>query len=131
MKKCTTRLAMSAAVAVTFFSSVAVGQDPALLAPEVFDVRLENDCVRMLEFRGTPGDAAPMHSHPHYITYLLTDSKRRFTYPDGTVREGSAKAGDVFFRPPTTHAGENISDIEDHVLLVELKQGGGCETGAD
>ena len=39
----------------------------------------ENDAVRILEFKDTPGHKVPKHSHPPYFVYVLSDAKRLFT----------------------------------------------------
>src|SRR5713226_8949051 len=69
-------------------------QDPVKVAPENFKVLLENDQVRVLEFRGKPGDKIGMHSHPAYLTYIISGSgKTKFTSPDGKTTEQEAKVG--------------------------------------
>ena len=99
----------------------AKGDDPASVDPGHFKVLLDNERVRVLEYRADAGYKTPMHSHPAYITYDFDGGKTRFTYPKGKPVERVAKAGDVVWHSPETHAGQVTGDAGVHVLLVELK----------
>ena len=96
-------------------------QDPVKVSPQYYKVLLENDQVRVLEYRLKPGEKEPTHSHPAGIVYLLGDSTLRSTLPDGQAAESSGRAGDVSWRNPLTHALENIGKTEARALAVELK----------
>src|ERR1700757_3814014 len=47
-----------------FVTKTALAQDVVKVAPEQFKVVLENEHVRVLEFRMKPGDKEAMHTHP-------------------------------------------------------------------
>ena len=95
--------------------------DAISVAPNNYRVLLENDRVRLLEYRGKPGDKAEMHSHPDTIAYGLTDIKARFAFPDGQTMDIEIKAGEAMFNNAFTHTVENTGNSEGRVLLVELK----------
>ena len=97
------------------------GPDPATADPAHFKVLLDNDRVRVLDFRASAGEKVSMHGHPDYITYDLSGGKSRFTYPKGKPTDRLSKAGDVAWHKAETHASENIGGADIHVLLVELK----------
>jgi beta-alanine degradation protein BauB len=97
------------------------GQDPVKLAPDIYKVLLENERVRVLDIRMKPGDHSPMHSHPNYLAYVLTDGKVRFTAPDGTSEEVEFKASQPTWREAESHEVENIGSSELHLLNIELK----------
>jgi quercetin dioxygenase-like cupin family protein len=42
-------------------------------AGDFYKVIVENDTVRVLEYRGAPGSKTPMHGHPNVIAYAVTD----------------------------------------------------------
>ena len=111
---------------LTLFVPSSVGQDasrdPVKLSPQYYKVRLENDRVRVLEYRLKPGEREVMHSHPAYIVHFLSDAIVRTTVPDGTKSETTVKNGDIVWREPVSHTGENIGRTELHALLVELKK---------
>ena len=95
-------------------------QDPVRASPQYYKVLLENEQVRVLEYRLRPGEKEPMHSHPSGIVYEFNDSKLKMTQ-DGKTEESVGKAGEVFWRTSVTHALENIGNTEVHALAVEIK----------
>jgi quercetin dioxygenase-like cupin family protein len=97
-------------------------QDPATAAPQNYTVLFENDRVRVLEHRSRPGEKVPMHSHQAHLGYVLSAGKVKFTFPDGQTTEVDAKAGEVLWLDPVSHAAENVGTTELRVLVVELKK---------
>jgi hypothetical protein len=97
--------------------------DPLKLSPQYYTLKLENDRVRVLEYRLKPGEKEVMHSHPPGgFVYSMADAKTRTTLPDGKVSEGSSTAGRVTWRESTTtHALENIGTTDMHNLAVDVK----------
>ena len=99
----------------------AMSQDAAKVASESYKVLLENDRVRVLEYRIKPGMKNAMHSHPDNIVYSLTPSKIKFTLPDGKTFDREGSANEVSFTEAETHTTENVGCTEAHGLLIELK----------
>jgi quercetin dioxygenase-like cupin family protein len=97
--------------------------DPAIVAKDVYKLLLENDRVRVFDVRFTPGQRAPMHSHPDHVVYIMDDATLRLTGPDGKSQDVSVKAGQTLFLPAGPHAAENIGKTAAHNLVVELKPG--------
>jgi len=100
----------------------ALAQDPVKLSPNLYKVVLENDQVRVLEYRVKPGDKEPMHSHPAAVVYVFTDGKAKATTPDGKSQIIESKAGETIWSEPVTHAWEYIGPGNGRVLIVELKK---------
>jgi quercetin dioxygenase-like cupin family protein len=101
----------------------AAAQDAAKMQPRSYRVVLENDKVRVLEFRARPGlgvCGVGVHSHPGHVTVLLTDARVRVRQ-NGQVRIIQGKAGDAFWEPPVTHEVENYGGAEVRSLLIEVK----------
>lgn len=95
--------------------------DPMTVDPDHYKVLLDNERVRVLEFRGAPGNKTPMHSHTDYVTYSFNGGKSAFTYPKGKPVEAVSQAGEVRWHKAETHAGQNTGETELHVLIVEIK----------
>jgi quercetin dioxygenase-like cupin family protein len=93
-------------------------QDPVKTSPQYYKVLLENDLVRVLEYRLKAGEKEPMHSHPTGVVYVLSGAKLRFSYPDGRTEERTAATGETIWREPTTHAVENVGDTEAHAIAI-------------
>ena len=100
----------------------ALAQDPVRLSPNLYKVVLENDQVRVLEYRVKPGDKEPMHSHPAAVVHVFTDGKAKATTPDGKSQIIESKAGETIWSEPVTHAWEYIGPGDGRVLIVELKK---------
>jgi quercetin dioxygenase-like cupin family protein len=101
--------------------TTAHAQDPVKTSPQYYKVLLENDQVRVLEYRLNAGEKEPMHSHPAGVVYVLSGAKLNFSYPDGRTEERAAATGETIWRDPTTHAVENVGDTEAHAIAVDLK----------
>ncbi len=97
------------------------GQDAVKVAPDHYKVLLETKKVRVLDISYKPGEKTAMHTHPDGIAYYVTDSKFRFTLPDGTTIEREGKAGQAIEAPGGLHAPENIGTTDGHVILFEMK----------
>jgi quercetin dioxygenase-like cupin family protein len=110
-------IALIAGVHVT----AAYGQDPAIVNSKTIRVRFENDRVRVLEATLPPGAKEQVHSHPANVIYVLEGGRFRNYAADGKITESTLRTGEVIYRDPLTHAGENIGDTTMHLILVELK----------
>ena len=95
--------------------------DPVTVAPKMYKVLLENHRVRVLEARVKPGVTAPMHSHPASVVCFVSDSKAKFTYPDGKSEVIEGKGGHVMWFDGLAHSVEDVGKHEAHALIIELK----------
>jgi len=86
---------------------------------------LDNERVRVFETRLAPGESTPMHSHPSFLAYSLSDSTAKFTFAGGATQELTLKPGLAAWNEPVTHSVENTGKTEFRVLHVELKETGG------
>jgi len=114
-------LAMLAAFGVT---REALAQDAVTSDPRSFRVVLENERVRVLEYRSGPGLGVcgqGMHYHPERVTVTLTEAKVRLTNAKGTAVVRDIAAGQVFFAPAETHSVENIGGSGTRIYIIELK----------
>ena len=95
--------------------------DPAQVTPATHKVVFENERLRVLDIRLSPGQKAPMHSHPGYLVYCVTPGQVKFSFPDGKTEDLVFQSGMVGWREAESHAAENVGPHEIHVLNVELK----------
>ncbi|MCI0389539.1 MAG: antibiotic biosynthesis monooxygenase [Acidobacteria bacterium] len=108
-------------IALMLLAFSALAQDPAPIYPENYKVLIENDRVRVMNFKLRKGTKEDFHAHPAHVVYVLTGFKIMFRFPDGRTALRETKTGDVLFSEAVTHASENIGDTDAHGLLVELK----------
>lgn len=114
--------ALLASLAFAGASNPSKMQDPAKVAPQMYKVVLHNKNVRVIDYHLARGEKEPMHSHPSgVLVYFFTDATTRSTLPDGKAAVTHNRAGDVVWRDPVTHQGENVGGSEVHTLLVEAK----------
>jgi len=83
---------------------------------------VENDRVKIVEVRISPGEKLPMHSHGRYVSYAMNDSRIRIILPDGSSREHDFQKGSATYSEGgVTHAIENIGTTDVFNLDIELK----------
>ncbi|MGH7801072.1 MAG: cytoplasmic protein [Thermodesulfobacteriota bacterium] len=99
-----------------------MAQDPVKVAPKAFKVLLENDRVRVLDYRAKPGEKEPMHSHPYSFIYSLSPYNIKINFPDGTTELRKGKAGEAIWQEAETHSSENMGTADARALIVELKE---------
>jgi len=114
-------LSVVAVVALAGAAVIVRAQDAAKVDAKHYTVAFENDQVRVLKAHYGPGEKSTMHSHPNSVAVFLSDTKGRFTFPDGKSQDFNRKAGDVIFNEATIHLPENTGDKSFDVLVIELK----------
>jgi beta-alanine degradation protein BauB len=103
-----------------------LAQDARTAAPRSHRVVLENQRVRVLEYRSRPGLGVcgeGMHYHPARVVISLTGAKYRVKTAEGTVVLREVGPGDVTFAEPVTHATEELGGAGARTYIVELKDG--------
>jgi quercetin dioxygenase-like cupin family protein len=95
-------------------------QDSTIADPEVHQVMLENDHVRVLRALAPAGTKSPMHSHPPLLVVSLGTGRVRFTLPDGTKQIVDLNPGQVLWIDGIEHSWELLAG-ELNVVAVEVK----------
>lgn len=122
-----TRRDILAMLAMLGLTRDAFAQDAVASDPRSFRVLLENDRVRVLEYKSGPGFGVcgvGMHYHPERVTVSLTGAKVRMTSKEGKAVVRDIPQGHVFFSPAETHATENIGGFGTRTYIIELKGDG-------
>lgn len=102
-------------------SLTAMAADPVKTDGDKYKILLENERVRVLEYRDLPGQKTQQHYHNAFVLYALTPFKRKITLPNGKVIMREFKVGEVLYSDNQTHVGENIGGTPTHVIMVEMK----------
>lgn len=95
--------------------------DPTVTDPDKYVLVLENERVRVLEYRDEPGARTSPHSHPDSVMITLSGFERRLT-AGGETRNLTLEAGQVRWLDAQTHHGENIGSTPSRALFIELKE---------
>ena len=118
---------VSTIAAFVFLVSLpAVGQDPAQVDSDHYNVVYEDATIRVLRVTYGPGEKSVMHEHPiATCAVFLTEFHGNSTDPDGKITTEDHMAGEVGcgpFRPGALrHLPENIGDMLFEVILFERK----------
>jgi hypothetical protein len=102
--------------------------DPAVTNAHLYRIVMENERVRVLEYRDRPGDRTTPHAHPDSVMVTLSSFQRRLVDGERSA-DVALEAGTVRWLAAQTHAGENIGTTETHVIFVELKEPGSANPG--
>ena len=96
--------------------------DPALVAPHIHAVALENERVRVLEVTDRNGETPPLHSHPDRVMVFLSPCAWLVPAGDDGTRMESYKFGEVLWAARETHGGQTSTVIQEcRILEIELK----------
>ena len=96
--------------------------DAVKVAADSYKVLLENDAVRVLEFRMKQGGKSEMHSHPKSVAIVINDQRLKFTFPNGKSEDTDLKHGQAVWLDGISHTVENIGTGEAGGVIVELKK---------
>ena len=98
-----------------------MSDDPVVSNPALYRVVMENERVRVLEYRDRPDDRTTPHRHPDSVMVTLSSFRRRLQ-AGGEERDVDIAAETVAWLPAQQHAGRNIGDTPTRVIFVELKE---------
>lgn len=96
-------------------------RDPVATNPDLYRVVMENERVRVLEYRDAPGDRTTPHAHPDSVMVTLSSFRRRLI-AGGREADIELTAGVVRWLDAQEHVGENIGSTDTHVIFVELRE---------
>jgi len=96
-------------------------QDPVVTNPGLYRVILENERVRVLEYRDTPGAATAPHRHPDSVMVTLSEFSRRIS-SNGRSVDVELPAGVARWLPAQEHTGANTGHTDTHSIFIELKE---------
>ena len=102
--------------------STLFAQDAVTTNPELFRILLDNERVRVLDQRLSPGRKENMHSHPGYVKYTISSYRGTVTYLNGsTTSMRRINPGQVMWFDAETHAQKNSGRTDMHTIMFELK----------
>jgi hypothetical protein len=96
--------------------------DALEVAPNLHEVVLENERVRVLKYRSKTGDRADLHWHPNNVViHTGPPAKMRFKTVDGSANDVEVPTGYVGFSEAGSHAFEQLGGEETTGYIIELK----------
>ncbi len=95
---------------------------PEKVSPDVYNVLLENEDIKILEVTFAPGQSDNMHEHYPSTAYIIEGGKAEVTLPNGTVNEINPTNGLTVHNPEKAkHQVKNIGDNTMKIILFERK----------
>ena len=95
--------------------------DPLTVDPKTHKRLLENERVRVMEFRLKPGESTATHHHRDGVFYILNGGTIIETLSNGKTNEATLTNGDVKWTDAKSHRVKNTGSTEVKMLIVELK----------
>ncbi len=95
--------------------------DPLVVAGKTHKLLLENDRVRVLEFRLHPKEETSSHHHRDGVFYILSGGDITETVAGGKTNQVTLTKGDTKWVDAKSHKVKNAGTTEVRMLIVELK----------
>jgi quercetin dioxygenase-like cupin family protein len=114
---------LATAAALLLFATAMTAQevkDATIADPDVHQVKLENDHVRVFRALAAAGHKSPMHSHPPFLVLSLGTARMRVTQADGTKQILDLEPGAAIWIDGAEHSWELLAG-ELNVIGVEVK----------
>jgi len=96
-------------------------KDSAIVDPDVHQVVLENEYVRVLEAHAAPGYKSPMHSHPPLLIVSLGTARIKVRTPEGQTQILDLHPGTVVWRDKAIEHSWELLAGDLNVVAVEVK----------
>lgn len=94
--------------------------DATVIDPDVHQVVLDNEHVRVFTAMAHAGYKSPMHSHPPFVLVSMGTARIKLALPDGKKQILDLRPGTVVWLDGVEHAWELLSG-EINVVAVEVK----------
>jgi hypothetical protein len=113
-------IAFSFLVGMVLVAAAQRARDAVAIDPDVHNVVLENEHVRVFEARASHGRKSPMHTHPSLVLVSVGSARVKLTVPDGKTSILDLKPGQVMWLENPEHSWELLAgDL--HVVAIEVK----------
>jgi quercetin dioxygenase-like cupin family protein len=117
---------LALAVFVLLFKPLIVGAsgeiDPTVVSPEIFEVLLENEYVRVIQYELDPGERDDWHTHPAKVSVVTAGGMLRITTSEGESFQVTEESGAAsWMEALQKHYAENIGETTVRIILVEVK----------
>jgi len=99
--------------------------DPVVISPDQYNLRFENEHVRVVEYEVLPGEKEKWHIHPAKVAYILSGGTLKITTENNESFVVNEQEGEVRWQNAVgKHYGENIGDTPIRIIFVEIKSVG-------
>ena len=108
-------------LAAVVATAVPAPLDPIRVAPHIYQLKFENERVRVIEQTVRNGETQPLHAHPDRLLVYLQTCAWVEEDGQGGKRMQSFKYGEVVWVNAETHGGGNASVVQEcKILEIEM-----------
>lgn len=97
------------------------GQDPLAVDSSIYNIKLNNDKVRVFVVKFKPGQAIDMHKHPDHVVHALNGGRIMIHEMGKEPATMDVPTGATLFLPAQTHSAKNVGKTMLRLLVVEVK----------
>lgn len=96
-------------------------QDPMSVNPQIYNLKLNNDRVRVFVVKFKPGQSIAVHKHPDHLVYALEGGRLMIHEVGKDPVTMDVVTGMTVFLPAQSHSARNLGKKAMRLLVVELK----------
>lgn len=109
-----------ACVAV-FAIAAARTQDPLSVDPSIYNLKMNNERVRVFIVKFKPGQSIAVHKHPDHVVHAIEGGKIMIHPVGKDPVTMDVPSGATVFIPAESHSAKNVGTTNMRLLVVELK----------
>lgn len=109
------------AFALTAAAAPPPAQDPLAVDPSIYNLKLNNDRVRVFIVLFKPGQEIAVHKHPDHVVHAITSGRLMIHEMGKDPVTMDVPAGATLFLPAQSHSAKNVGKTTLRLLVVELK----------
>lgn len=102
-------------------TSLTAPQDPLSVDSTIYNLKLNNDRVRVFIVKFKPGQAIGVHQHPDHVVHAVTGGRLMIHEVGKEPVTMEVQAGTTLFLPAQSHSAKNVGKTTLRLLVVELK----------
>lgn len=96
-------------------------QDPMRVDSKIYNLKMDNERVRVFVVKFQPGQSIAVHRHPDHVVHALTAGRIRIHEVGKDPVEMDVPVGATLFLPAQSHSAKNVGKTLLRLLVVELK----------
>ncbi len=114
-------IAIGSALAVGTAVAGLKPQDPLHVDPTIYNLKLNNERVRVFVVKFKPGQSIAAHRHPDHLVHALDGGKLMIREVGKDPVTMDVKTGMTVFLPAQSHSAKNLGKTTMRLLVIELK----------
>lgn len=102
-------------------ASAPIHQDPMAVDSTIYNIKLNNERVRVFVVKFKPGQAIAVHKHPDHVVHALQGGRLMIHEVGKAPVTMDVPTGATLFLPAQSHSAKNMGKNTIRLLVTELK----------